>query len=229
MQWQAVIFDLDDTLYPEQEYVLSGFRHVARYMQDKTGISMEWGYAQLEVLYRQGIRGNTFNLWLDQVGLPSERWLAQLVEEYRSHTPCIEPFAETTALLMALRPHCKVALLSDGYLEVQQRKLAALAIAPYFDTIAFSDHWGRAAWKPSPVAFLHVLSRVNVPAEMAVYVGDNPQKDFLGARRAGMQSIWWRREGGEYSHTAPPTVEHEPDYTVTYPDALKSLLLSSHQ
>jgi FMN phosphatase YigB (HAD superfamily) len=47
-----------------------------------------------------------------------------------------------------------------------------------------------------------------------VYVSDNPAKDFLGARRAGMRSIRVRRAGGIYTALEPETPEYAPDAEV---------------
>jgi FMN phosphatase YigB (HAD superfamily) len=94
--------------------------------------------------------------------------------------------------------------VSDGHLAVQERKLAALGLAGYFDAIVWSDEWGRGAWNPSPRPFEVVLARLGVDAARAIYVADNVTKDFLGARRWGMATIWVRRPGGEYASRDPP-------------------------
>jgi putative hydrolase of the HAD superfamily len=106
-------------------------------------------------------------------------------------------------------------LVSDGHLAVQRRKLAALGLAHHFDAVVFSDEWGREAWKPSLVPFMAVLERLGVEASEAVYVGDNPAKDFLGARRAGMFAVRVCRPGGEYARLEPPTAQHAPHRIVT--------------
>jgi putative hydrolase of the HAD superfamily len=106
-------------------------------------------------------------------------------------------------------------LVSDGHAGVQRRKLAALEVAHHFGAIVLSDELGRHAWKPSPEPLLTVLERLGrIEAEDSVYVADNPEKDFLAARRAGLASIRVRRPGGEYSGLEPITPEHEPDLTV---------------
>lgn len=44
-------------------------------------------------------------------------------------------------------------------------------------------------WKPEPGIFEHGLQRVNVPAQEAIYVGDNYYADVVGARAAGLQPV----------------------------------------
>src|SRR4051812_45422781 len=126
MQLQAVIFDLDDTLYPERSYVLSGFRAVAEAIEKWLDIPQEESYAELQELYEAGVRGDTFNRWLHQHDLPIDRWLPRLVEEYRNHEPALDPYPGIVELLIELHLYCKLGVISDGYLRVQQRKFAAL-------------------------------------------------------------------------------------------------------
>lgn len=223
-KWQAVIFDLDDTLYPERDYVLSGFHAVAEWAEMQLGIPAEQGWAELHTYFEAGIRGDTFNRWLTQHGLEPEPLVTQLVKVYREHQPHIAPFPEVLALLTRLRCAYRIGLVSDGYLEVQQRKITALALAPYFDAMVFSDEWGRAAWKPSPHPFKVALKRLQVVAAQSVYVADNPAKDFLGARAAGLATVQVLRADGEYAARLPPSAEHAPDRVIATLDELELTL-----
>lgn len=223
-RWQAIVFDLDDTLYPERDYVLGGFRAVAAWAEPRLGLPADRGFAELRSLFEQGVRGDTFNRWLLGHGLDAALLIAEIVRVYREHQPALQPFPEMPKLLHGLRESARLGLVSDGYLDVQRRKLAALGIERYFDAIVFSDEWGRTAWKPSTQPFEAVLRRMDAAAGAAVYVADNPTKDFLGARRAGMSTIWLHRPGGGYAHLCPPTLEHAPDLTVTTPAELAEVL-----
>ena len=208
--WQAIVFDLDDTLYAERDYVLSGFRAVAKWSAINLGIPQEQGYAALYQLYTSGVRGDTFNRWLHLFGM-NEKYVPALVQVYREHEPHLRPFPEIPPLLAELHRQYRLGLLSDGFLEVQKRKLAALGLAASFDAILFTDELGREHWKPSPKPFREILLRLGMEEpNRAVYVADNPLKDFIGARETGMYTIWVRRAGGEYDHREPPTEAHRP-------------------
>jgi putative hydrolase of the HAD superfamily len=115
-------------------------------------------------------------------------------------------------------------LISDGFYDVQNRKLAALGIGGYFDAVVFSDRYGKEAWKPSSKPFEVVLSLLGLPAADSVYIADNPNKDFLGARRLGMGTIRVRHAGGYYSQCQPPTAEHAPDRQIEDIARLEGLL-----
>jgi putative hydrolase of the HAD superfamily len=214
-EWRAIVFDLDDTLYPERDYVFSGFQAVALWADDHLGIPTEQGVAELRHLFERGARGDTFNRWLAKYNLTNEDLVHRMVDVYREHHPVLTPFPEVPDLLTLLQRHYYLGLVSDGYLSVQQRKLTALGLSHYFDAIVFSDEWGRAAWKPNVRPFETILQRLTVEATKSIYVGDNPTKDFFGARQIGMFTVWVQWSGGEYIELSPPTAQHAPHLIVT--------------
>ena len=150
------------------------------------------------------MRGNTFQLWLEELGAPDTYGLVtRLVDIYRNHDPLLVPFPEVLGILRELSSRYRLGLLSDGYLGVQQRKLAALSLAGYFHGIVFSDSWGRENWKPSQRPFKEIANLLSLEPSRIVYVADNPLKDFLGARESGMFTVRLRRQDSEYGHWIP--------------------------
>ena len=71
-QLKAIVFDLDDTLYPEKDFVLSGFQAIAAWASVNLGISESIGSATLFQLYSEGVRNNTFDRWLTIHGMETE-------------------------------------------------------------------------------------------------------------------------------------------------------------
>jgi putative hydrolase of the HAD superfamily len=223
---QAIVFDMDDTLYAEQDFVLSGFKAVADWASTNLGIDAARGYATLTDLYVQGIRNNTFNQWLEIHQVESPKVVAELLAVYREHSPRIKPFTESIELLQRLSNNSyKIGLVSDGYLAVQQRKWAALELDAWFDAVVFSDSLGRANWKPSTAPFKLVLERLNVAPEFSVYIGDNPRKDFFGARQLGMRTIQVKRTKSEYGDLQPPGLEYAADLTIDSLDQVWELVV----
>jgi len=212
--WHAIIFDLDDTLYPEHSYVFSGFQAVADWAEIHFGISSQQTLADLKRIFEQGVRGKVFDHWLLLHALHTEERVSDMIRTYRDHTPRISAFPEVPALLSSLHTRYRLGLVSDGYLSVQRRKWELLNLGQFFDAVVFSDQFGREGWKPSTRPFEAVLVQLNCSAARAVYIADNPLKDFLGARRLGVTTIWCKRTGGEYSKCIPPSQEHAPDYTI---------------
>lgn len=222
-RWRAVIFDLDDTLYPEADYVLGGFRAVAQWAEEHLDIARETGYRELTAFFAAGVRGDTFNRWLAWHDA-SAALTPTLVAVYREHRPALTPFPGVLALLGWVRQHAALGLLGDGYLDVQERKVAALGIGPYFDAVVFSDVWGREGWKPSTRPFIAMRERLAIGDARAVYIGDNPTKDFHGARATGFDTIWLRHSGGDYTRLSPPDDDHRADTTVDSLAALRAVL-----
>jgi putative hydrolase of the HAD superfamily len=130
-----------------------------------------------------------------------------------------------TALLLELRPLVQLGLLTDGYISVQQRKVTALGLASYFDVIIYSDAFGRTHWKPSVIPYQAALHNLNIEARRAVYIGDNPQKDFVGAKRVGISTVWARYIPGDYFRLASPSSDYAADFTCDYVSDLRQLLL----
>ncbi len=89
---RLIAFDLDDTLYPELSFVESGFRAVARTVEERFPHARKF-YELLWSIFSAGERRSTFDAALQQAGLgESEITVAELVQIYRSHMPCIDLF-----------------------------------------------------------------------------------------------------------------------------------------
>ena len=210
MFWQAVLFDLDDTLYLEQDYVISGFRAVAGWLGGRFCLDREELFGHLAAWFRQGVRGNTFDMLLDSLSL--ERCLLdEMIRVYREHEPDISPCPEVPRVLASLTDRCSLGLVTDGFAGTQHRKLSALGLQEYFGALIISDELPGKLRKPNPLPFQAALEKLDATADKAVYVADNPGKDFLGARRAGLASVRVRRPQGLYSKLEPADGMHAPD------------------
>ena len=111
-------------------------------------------------------------------------------------------------------------------LNVQRRKLEALNLASYFDVVIFSDRWGRDAWKPNPRPFQEALKRLKSESSDTIYVADNPEKDFIGAKNAGLKSVRVRYPKGLYSDLNPESSDHAPDIEIQGIESLEKAIES---
>ena len=225
-----VAFDLDDTLYPEREFVESGFMVVAQHLADLGVIDAKSFFNAATSLFTAGARGNIFNLALNRLAVvfPAER-IWELVLVYREHLPQIRPFAESPQLLKLLKKKGVVlALISDGPWQTQQNKLRALGLETYFDHLVFTGAHGEDWGKPSSRAFLEVMERSRVPAGACVYVADNPRKDFVAPNGLGWHTIRVREKMGLYGDVSPPP-GGEPQATVDTFAALWDLLCGARR
>src|SRR5687767_11665642 len=85
----CVVFDIDDTLYLERDYVRSGFRAVGEWARARLGIS---DFAERSWrLFEAGVRGSIFDDALTESGVqPDHALVRALVDVYRTHEPAIE-------------------------------------------------------------------------------------------------------------------------------------------
>jgi putative hydrolase of the HAD superfamily len=208
---KAIIFDLDDTLYPERAFVLSGLRAAAEWLSRQVAVSADQCANGLTDLFEAGVRGSTFNVWLERAHLPLDL-VPGMISAYTVHTPMLKLYDDVIPAFTSFREQgLSLGLLTDGYAEVQNRKIAALDIRPWFHAITLSDDLGRHYWKPSAVPFQRTLQLLRITGAEAVYVADNPEKDFLGARAAGLRSIRLRRPDGLHRHLEAVTCAAVPD------------------
>jgi putative hydrolase of the HAD superfamily len=221
MIWQAIVFDLDDTLYPEHDYVLSGFRAVAEWASEEFDINQDNGFQELHNLFDEGIQGNTFNIWLENHGL-SDTYVEHCIRVYRSHQPNLTPYPDVLETLNDLKSSYKFGLISDGYLHVQEKKWASLGLDSYFNTVTFSDKWGRQNWKPSTTPYIHTQQMLET--EYMVYVADNLSKDFFGARQCNWGTVHIQRGDGQYKDKIAPSIEYEPDAVISTLRELRNTL-----
>lgn len=219
---RAVIVDLDDTLYLELDYVGSGYRAVADWAYARWGLPAQGTVDQLWrffALDRRTVLGD----WLDTLGHGSA--LAEAIGVYREHTPEIELSAHWRRLLRRWRREFALGVVTDGRASVQAAKVEALRLADVVDVIVYSDNLGGpAAWKPNPLPYCTACLRLRVQEGLAIYVGDNPSKDFLGARRAGLASVRLRLPGGLHATAEPREIGHQPDYEALSLDELDSVI-----
>ncbi len=206
-----VAFDLDDTLYPEIDYVRSGFAAVAQELHREHGVA---SVESLEVMTRslqERGRGRQFDDVLDHWGLLSRDRVRRLLSVYRQHDPAITLPAESRDVLATLESRWPLYLVTDGNHRVQQRKVDALGISESFQWCYYTNRYGREHAKPSTRVFELMLRREGVDPSELVYVGDNPAKDFVGVRRLGGQTV--RVLTGTHRE-AEPRPAHEADACV---------------
>lgn len=194
---RAVIFDLDDTLYPYRRFVLSGFAAVAAHLERGIGISPRRSVRILARATRGEHRGRELQLCLTQLGL-SQGLLPTLRDVLVGHHPRLRLSRTAIRTLHALRDGgWRIGVLTNGPRAVQARKVATLGLARYVDTVIYATEHGTRQGKPDTAAFSAVLRRLDVPARHAVFVGDDPTCDIDGAARAGMLAVrcqaWVRR------------------------------------
>ena len=198
----CLVFDLDDTLYPEATYARSGLRAAGTWAEQELAIP-----GLVEVLlsiFESGRRGDIFDAALLQAGKHGgPDVVARMVDVYRRHEPELALFEDAAWALMRYGSIAPLAILTDGYADVQRAKVTALGVANRFRHIVYTDALGgRDAWKPSPVGIADIEQAVP-EARAFVYVADNPSKDFVAPNARGWRTIQIVRPSGQYRAAVP--------------------------
>ncbi len=189
---KAVIFDLDDTLYSEKEYVRSGYRRIAALLPQAEDVER-----RLWELFTQG--KPAIDELLMQEGLYSAEKKQECLMAYRNQIPDIHLYAGVCDMLTQLKEEHLLGLITDGRPEGQRAKLQALDLEALFDCIIVTDELGGADYrKPNPAAFERMAARLGVAYEKMCYIGDNIRKDFIAPEHLGMRCVWFRNEDGLY-------------------------------
>ena len=188
---RAALFDLDDTLYPERSFVDGGFRAVGRFLGPRLGRSPGTIARRLKVLHDRDGRGALFDTLFADLGVHEPELVPAAVLVYRTHRPRLRPFDGVVAGLDRLRASgLRTGLVSDGLASVQRAKLAALPdVARRLDVVVMTDELGAGHAKPASTGFLVACRLLDVDPSTAVYVANDPRKDFAGARSAGLGTI----------------------------------------
>ena len=210
---QAVAFDLDGTLLDRrrsfEQFVRSQWE---RFAQPLEGVAQDRYVHVLTQLDRDGYapRKGLFSGMAGQFGLPADLG-ERLLNDYRAGFPaaCVL-FPDARLTLETLRASgLKLALITNGSMRMQSRKLECLALSAMFDAVLISDAEGIS--KPDPQIFHLALERLGVRPDRTVFVGDHPEVDVAGARAAGLHAIWRRDEQASQIVEAEAVVDRISD------------------
>lgn len=182
----CVIFDLDDTLYKETDFLKSAFRHIAGQLPatDKEKV--------YEEMLRQYSSGNDTFAFLNSI-FP-EYTKERLLEAYRNHIPDITIDNDTEQCLDYLKNNnFTIGIITDGRSITQRNKIKALGLYRYVEehNIIISEETG--CQKPDIANFNIIAHRY--PNHRKIYVGDNPAKDFIAPAQLGWTTVGLRDNG----------------------------------
>lgn len=203
----GVVVDLDDTLYPQADYLAGAAVSVGR-AAGELGLDGNAVTRALAACLATGSdTGGTIDRALLAVGVP-EAALADLVPPlvaaFTGHSPDrLDPYPGAADALRSLLAHAPVGCITDGNPTIQAAKLAATGLSPLLPAVVITDDLGgRAMRKPHPAGLTVLAVRMGVPADRLLVIGDRPGKDVAVAAAVGARAIRIRQ--GEYAG-APDT------------------------
>ena len=189
----GIIFDLDDTLYSEKEYVKSGYVAIEKEFLNIKNMSQKLWNAFWE-------NKNAIDYVLKQEGLLTEENKSKALKIYRNHIPNIHLYEGVERMLKQIgEDEKKIGLITDGRQIGQKNKIKALKLESYIKEIIITDELGGIEYrKPNPKAFELMKERLKISFEKMVYIGDNIKKDFIAPEKLGMKTIYFKNEEGLY-------------------------------
>ena len=195
-----IFFDLDHTLWDFEKNSALTFEKILVdhslevVLDDFLGV-----YAPINLeywkLYRENrvtkaeLRFQRLRRTFDAIGVVvSDDIIHILAHEYIEHLssfPHLVPNA--LEILEYLSPKYRLHIITNGFQEVQEKKLIGSNIHHYFDQVINSEMAG--VKKPHPYIFELALAKANVDPKNTIMVGDSLEADILGAKGLGMQVL----------------------------------------
>lgn len=189
---EGVIFDMDDTLYSEKDYVRSGYAQIEKYLNQPEATEKLWCYFEQ--------KQPAIDMYLTEIGRPDLK--NECLKIYRNQMPEIQLYDGVSQMLARLKAQGKkLGIITDGRVEGQKNKIAALGLKKLVDDIIITDALGGIEFrKPNEAAFRLMQEKWQLPFKKMIYIGDNPQKDFIAPEKLGMQSMYFCNPDGLYSN-----------------------------
>lgn len=185
----GVIFDLDDTLYSEKDYVKSGYKAIAEHFPEIID-----GDKKLWDAFLNGEKA--IDTVFAAAGMEDKK--LEALEVYREHIPTIVLYDGVADMLERIKmSEKKIGIITDGRPEGQRNKIAALDLK--VDEIIVTDELGGIEYrKPNPRAFELMKKKMQLDYNRMAYIGDNISKDFIAPEKLGMKTIYFKNTDGLY-------------------------------
>lgn len=201
------VFDLDDTLYQEIDFLKSGYRHISSKLATAIGADI---YEQMWTRYNN--KENVFKWIMDEYGPVlkniSVEWL---LGEYRNHLPKIDLNHGVHKFLEKLKEvKVPIGLITDGRSITQRNKLRSLGIENYFKEIIISEEFGSE--KPDERNYLYFNEKY--PQSEFIFFADNTSKDFIVPAKLNWLTFCLQNPGNNI-HLQSLGQEPLPDFIIS--------------
>ncbi len=208
MMYKAVFIDLDDTIWDFHTNARLSLqdmftdRKLDRYFTDfdefftiyaKKNIELWEAYGKGEIT-QDFLKAERFRYPLSKMGVDDEQLAEQIGIQYLDILPtktALMPYA--LELLDYLYPKYPLTIVSNGFVEVQYRKLDSCGLGRYFKHVVLSE--AAKALKPDKRIFEYALDLNGVKATEAIMIGDSYEADIRGAQNAGIDQIYYPLPG----------------------------------
>ncbi|MDN3643799.1 HAD-IA family hydrolase [Lutimonas halocynthiae] len=196
MKNKVIVFDLDDTLYKEIDFLVSAYKEII--LRLKIDFNIEMDFDHLFSIYQKG--NNVFENILSS-HKNKKLNIEYLLNIYRYHFPNISLRREVKDFLFQLLSEGFIlGLITDGRSITQRNKLRALGIQKIFSEIVISEEFGHE--KPHLANYEHF--QIKYPNSLYFYIGDNLRKDFISPNSLAWKTVGVRDIKGANIHSQVP-------------------------
>ena len=207
---QHIFFDLDHTLWDFDKNSSLAFSSIFQknkiaieidvFLKEYTPINANyWKLYREDKVTKADLRYGRLKETFDSLAINvSDDQIDQLAIDYIDHLPDHNHLLEgTLEVLDYLHPRYKLHIITNGFKEVQHRKMESSGILKYFHTITTSEDVG--VKKPHRQIFEEALKNAAAKVEESIMIGDNLEADVIGAQDFGMPAILYNYYGVEVS------------------------------
>lgn len=214
---RVIVFDLDDTLCKEIDYLKSAYRAIASYavnMCADCGLPVQVlearAYEAMMDAYKSG--RNAFEALNIYLGL--ELLIGDLLQMYREHVPDISLEEDVRSTLNRLKAEgVLMGIVSDGRELTQWNKIRALGLTEWIDENFIIINTTQECFKPNSCGYEKLMEAVRTQNSEAnisfTYVGDNLKKDFVWPKSNGWETVCLKNDG---RNIHAQDFEHTPSY-----------------
>ncbi|MEZ0184514.1 YjjG family noncanonical pyrimidine nucleotidase [Flavobacterium oncorhynchi] len=197
-----IFFDLDHTLWDFDKNSELAFDRIfsEKYSEVKTEDFIEkyapinqacWKLYQEDKITHQELRYNRLKLSFEALNYTiSDDNINQIANDYIAFLPDNNHlFDGTIEVLEYLKPKYKLHIITNGFANVQDRKISNAALGGYFATITNSESAG--VKKPNSIIFDYAVNLAQTSKEKSIMIGDDFDADVNGALNAGLDAIFF--------------------------------------
>ena len=207
-KYRHIFFDLDNTLWDYNRNSSDAITDlVKKYkLEEKIGNTEEFIKVYQEIntdlwdQYRKGIlekkilRTERFFVALGKFGIQDFNLAEKIGIEYLDISPTKTTlFDHASDVLEYLRRNYKLSIISNGFTDIQYKKMKNAGILGYFENVFTSEKAGSS--KPSPGIFRYALDHISAAPQECIMVGDELEIDIIGARDFGMDQVYFNPSG----------------------------------